>query len=378
MTQRRFPATLAATALLLVGLALPAGAKKPPKPPPEPPPEPGLTYSLTELDVSAGFVSSQAIGTNAAGAAAGSTESDAGVSHAAVWPTASDPPIDLGSDFESSAAYALNSHGEVVGVADEQPVIWVPGPGGYEAIVLSTGEGDASDINEDGVVTGTVTFPGSGDLAYVVVPEDFDGDGLLDWYCDENPTDGFNDLLVLLEPDSFFTLGININDYGWVAGGGFSFVVIPDDMNGDGLLDWFWDANGDGWNDLSTGLPKAFDINNLGQVVDDDLLMQLELSPDGTVTYTATTLPLPRKITSLSARAINDAGMVVGKAASRQGPKAFIWETEAGTTMLQDLVTDMATFDKLEEAWDINLAGQIVGTGTTDDGERGFLATPNE
>ena len=57
----RFTVSITVATFLLAGLALPVGAKKPPKPPPEP--EPGLTYSLTELAVPAGFVNSKAIGT---------------------------------------------------------------------------------------------------------------------------------------------------------------------------------------------------------------------------------------------------------------------------------------------------------------------------
>jgi len=382
----RFTVPITVATLLLAGLALPAGAKTPPKPPPEP----SLTYSLTELGVPAGFVSSKAIGTNASGAAVGSITTADDLRHAAIWPIATEPPIDLGAGLYESIAYAINDHGEVAGwiqsqePGDEQyPVVWVPDGNGYEMILLSPVDGEASDINNEGVVTGTL-WPSDWDpfsLAFVVVPEDVDGDGALDWFYDGYLPDGWNDLLVALQPEGFINYGISLNEHGWIVGHeyGSDFLVIPEDTNGDGLLEWFQDQQpADGWNDLLTVLPEAFDVNNLGQVVGGDLLMQIEVAADGTVSYTTTTLPLPRKITGLDAFGINDAGVVVGRASSRQGPKAFTWDAEAGTTLLQDLVTDMATFSKLECAWDINQAGQIVGTGKTGAGERGFLATPNE
>lgn len=71
--------------------------------------------------------------------------------------------------------------------------------------------------------------------------------------------------------DGWYNTVPKISDSGLMAGsqylpgpeprsGDHPFVVIPADPDGNGLLDWFADANGDQWNDLAIdlGFPTGF------------------------------------------------------------------------------------------------------------------------
>jgi len=55
----------------------------------------------------------------------------------------------------------------------------------------------------------------------------------------------------------------------------------------------------------------------------------------------------------------------------------FLWQQDKGTRLLESL-SDMAGFSDLGEAVAINGPGQIVGSGTTRAGVRGYVATPSK
>lgn len=373
-TRTRFKGRIAAAIAAAAVLPVEAGNL------PGPAAERSLRYSLRELEVPSGFVSSRAVGMNAFGGAVGNIEHRDGRSHAAVWTAASATPIDLGAGFGASKAIAINRIGAVVGVADGSPVVWAPEIDGYRATVLWTGPGEARDISKKGVITGSIRDADGHPHAFVIVPEDREGDGTLVWFRDDDPTDGHNDLLCRLDDETGPSAGSNLNDVGWVVGNPHT-LIRPKDLDGDGRLDWFRDANGDGRNDLSTPIPGAADINNELQVVAEDLLLQLRVGDDGALSHLATTMPAPEEEEGiiLFAEAISDAGVVVGRGTGPAGrSEAFRWEVGTGTIMLEDLVPEMGKFLHLDRARDVNFSGQIVGTGTTTAGRRGFLAAPNQ
>ncbi|VGO19775.1 hypothetical protein [Pontiella sulfatireligans] len=112
--------------------------------------------------------------------------------------------------------------------------------------------------------------------SYVVAPDDRNGDGVADtWYADDDGN-GINDLAYLID-----TLGYQpraINEYGTVVfSEGVALTPDYDDPDGDGNP-WFADGNGDGINDLlkalkplkDGGTARAGDINDFGEIAGSD------------------------------------------------------------------------------------------------------------
>jgi uncharacterized membrane protein len=111
---------------------------------------------------------------------------------------------------------------------------------------------------------------------------------------------------------------------------------------------------------------EATGINDLAQVVGTEDGAGF-LWDDGEITY-LTGLPFPR--------AINNAGQVVGRGGGGGVDIARIWEDGVATDLI-DLIPPDSGWNELEWAMDINDAGQIVGWGLLDDGDRrGFMLTP--
>lgn len=110
----------------------------------------------------------------------------------------------------------------------------------------------------------------------------------------------------------------------------------------------------------------AYDVNDLAQVVGVD--------ENGGFLWDGGTL------TTLSpfeeALAINNQSQVVGWSGGPGSSRAFLWEDGVAYD-LNDLIQSDSAWDVLEEARDINDAGQIVGWGRlVEGGRRGFLLTP--
>ena len=348
-TKRSLTVLLTATMVLASGLVLNAGGKKPPPPPPEP-----ARYTPIELGCSAngindvGQVAGQIFNADGKGRACLLTPRDSdgdsvpdtwfeddgdggnalveilgilpGYSHswavdvnessqvaggcyyyenterhrAFVWdPDPEIGMIDLGTlgDDEGrwSRAYAINGDGQVVGQAAGRAFLWEDvnhngqsDPG--EMIDLGTLGGptsEAASINDSGQVVGTADVPGGGEHAFVITPEDVDGDGDLDWFDDAG--DGLTNALMI----DLGTLGgpqssaAAINDSGKIAGTaqidgntGHAFLLTPgEDSAGNPV--WSLDDDGDGANDLMTDLgvlkrlaaSTSADLNDAAQVV---------------------------------------------------------------------------------------------------------------
>lgn len=423
---------MAATVLLtvLAGSAVLAGGK--PQPPPPPPPAP--EYALTALKPLPGCTDSAGEDVNDSGQVVGSSGG-----RAVLWPSATAAPIELPLDegYAGSWAGAINNVGCIVGRAGwvvsgrNHPVIWVPVDGGYQMQDLtgySADDGSATDINEGGYVTGLFLpnpdagWPADrlGGVAFVIVPEDADGDGVVDtWFRDTDPGDGINDLMhpldVFRDQVSFWWVWPTaINDSGWVVGmaeGDFfgnylvagTFLIVPD--YGDPGNPWVNmgapDANGCSTNDRATILAgnKGWDaflnndrqtdngsrmvqvVGNTAALGDRAALFDVEVAGDGTVSFTSSVLPAATTRNWTFPLDINDSGLVVGHGypTDVKRPKdtvePLLWQPDKGTRALESLC-DMAGFSDLGAATSINGVGQIVGTGTTGGGQRGYVATP--
>jgi uncharacterized membrane protein len=370
-----------------------AGGK--PKPPPPPPPP---AYTLQALEVPPGLGCSLAYGVNDRGQVVGTVEYPG--QYAAIWETASAAPTVLDNAFGSSCALAINNSAEIAGYYGDQAgsisgaAVWIPEPqGNYRLVDLAPCPRDfalALDINEDGAVAGTASLDDRS-VGFVVVPQkDITGNPVC-WFVDQNG-DGFNDLAYKVEVVQNQNTSLHaINDSGWVVGnctaGAFrSFLIIPGfDLDNP----WWKDADQDGVNDLVIFLPgtaSASDVNNCGQIIGDPgaTLWQVVVAGDGSVSITQTTLPSASDKYGMHPEAINDSGQVAadgGRLTNGADHTSILWQADAGSKFLRDLVSDMGVFTSLTQPWDISNTGQIVGQGQIrtvayQPGWRGYVATP--
>jgi probable HAF family extracellular repeat protein len=140
-----------------------------------------------------------------------------------------------GGDY--STATDINAAGQVVGTADSpqnvRAVLWNNGTIinlGTRQLDGLNGESQASAINDLGQIVGwsdvksRLDYPYLEPHAFLITPEDTDGDSTPDRWFRDLDSDGVNDLMIDLAcPRAPYSLGIDINNVGQV-------VAVGNDM----------------------------------------------------------------------------------------------------------------------------------------------------
>lgn len=160
--------------------------------------------------------------------------------------------------------------------------------------------------------------------------------------------------------------------------------VVGESQTALGFVHAFRWSRADGMVDLGTlggSLSTAHDINAKGQVVGlsqvaDGGEVHAFLWSEGTSGMVDLgTLGLSYVFSK--ANGVNGSGLVVGMSGgtSAATTHAFLWKSGTGMQNLNDLI-DPSSRWTLEEAWDINDCGRIVGEGFHNGTRRAFLLTP--
>jgi uncharacterized membrane protein len=235
--------------------------------------------------------------------------------------------------------------------------------------------------------------------AFLITPSDVDGDGDLDWFDGTDPEGGKNDLMIDLGDYNEFS-PLAINDAGQIVGYGYSTndysLLTPADMDGDGALEWWWDADADGLNDLLTLVPglvsgetgTVIALNETGEMAG---WARDSQGKEHALLWTTSLVPvdlgaLPDE-TDHVAWALNDVGQVVGQAETwttrRNKPPVFVSSTgflheEGSMKDLLALVVNPTGITRLLPRA-INDLGFIAGMCKHTDGSKTvFVAVPQE
>jgi probable HAF family extracellular repeat protein len=242
-----------------------------------------------------------------------------------------------------------------------------------------------SDINNRNQIIGAR----EGELC-ILTPDDIDGDGKPDLWFRDFDNDGINDLIVDLGLSLEDIFRTSYNDYGQIigtklrdSGENTAFIITPEDTDGDGQPDlWFKDEDLNGINDLLTDLGTlggensyAKDINDFGQVVG-----QAQLDNDQWRAFLWTKENNMTNLGALGGRAplpeaINDKKQVLASASFGLGHSdSGLWSPTSGWVELGSLGGTTDT------AWDINNRGQVVGdSGLSGVNEyHGYLLNPED
>jgi probable HAF family extracellular repeat protein len=225
--------------------------------------------------------------------------------------------------------------------------------GGYSSLGdLGGGFTSASAINESGTIVGSSALVGS-----------TDADRAFRW----TETGGIENLGTLPGFDRFSSAR-GINDLGDIVGASTGF--------GTGNRAVLWSTTG-GAVDLGAGL--ALDINNIGAIIG-----SLSAGSGGWYLDNGQKTFLPNLSGLLDGftdpRALNDHGQVVGASTdvgefSQLFLGGFLWDEDNGLQSLNDLIPENSGWF-LGTAFDINNAGQIVGSGFYEGRTVGYLLTP--
>lgn len=351
-------------------------------------------YQLTEIGVLPGCSSSYATSLNDAGQVVGYCVDPARPTDAAnrafVFHNGSMSELQMPSGQMSSMANAINNQGVIVGSFNSPseprgacilaPSFITRAGGGYTG--WSTG------INEDGVIAGTTLMWGQNPaLSFARAVRIPSGSWTI---CLLNLPIGWNN-----------SEGRAINASGWVAmrvysigwegeettgpqyfehRSGRAYLLANGDTNDLGAQEDLIDLGTLGGDDSS-----AQGINDLGEVCGwsnrDDGSYEAFIYRDSTLSG----LGVPLDATDSFAFGINEKSEVVGFVKSTSGNERAVLFKEGGITDLNTLVPLAGPgergFTELNRAVAINESGQIVGTGTWNDGEgntftRGFLFGP--
>jgi probable HAF family extracellular repeat protein len=286
-----------------------------------------------------------------------SYNSETGLTEAVVWSGNSVTSIGY-----EGIARGVNNSGQVVGETgtgtltspDGEAFLWQSGT--YTDLgTLGGANSGAYDINQNGVITGISMPTGGGILG-------------LHAFIYENST--MTDLGTVSSPTGY-SRGHGINDAGEIVGraslvdfGGsekqLAYWTDPSTLNSmpvTGSYSTGQQINNNGII-VGNGRPVAGDNTQFGMVWDENGLLTVLDTLGGN---------------SSRAWSVNDAGIIVGWAKNASGAKRAIVSYDGGETIidLNDLVGTLDGWASLDEAYDINENGQIVGYGTLSTGEQG-------
>lgn len=333
------------------------------------PAPPVPAYSLTVLPPTGTGNSSSALGVNDHGVVVGTarTTTASRPQFSIRWDE--DGATDLGGlpDATFSRAFDVNNSGLAVGEA------FTPSPEASRAVAFTpdgitpvgslndSGSGVANDVNDRGQITG-VSFNGSFSRAFL---------GRVGT-IKELPTPAIAEAVTT-------TRGNAVSRSGDVAG--ISFVVHEhgDHTHTIGqatLWSGFEAQLLDGTEDELSS--QAFGLNDSGLVVgeeNDGTDAHATVWEDGEIAR----LPGLDGLRHSRAHAVNEAGDIVGHATGFVGNssfdgKAMLWRD--GLAIDLNTQVDLPEGTILRNAQDINDAGTIVGSAATPDGTRGFVLTP--
>lgn len=294
---------------------------------------------------------------------------------AARWDLASRTIYDLGAG-DGSAASAINNLGQIVGAflfsdpANARAFFWDPAPTPSGQILQNTLGGAASwanGINDQGQVVGDA----------------LNGSGLHQAFLWDT-VKKMQGLGTLGGSESFAS---DINNLGQIAGTSLKIVPIS---NPPGAVQEYracqWDASTKAIQDLGTlaggDESAALAINNHGQVVGWSSASSGGYDHAFLLTPGKAMYDLMQDMKTLTgnysqAWGINDRGQVVGEygvaSLDTATSYAFIWTAAEGMQDLNSLTVNLPVGVTLEQAFDINEKGWIVGFTAAN---RGFLLTP--
>jgi probable HAF family extracellular repeat protein len=285
-----------------------------------------------------------------------SYNSATGLTEAVVWSGGSVTSIGY-----EGIARGVNNSGVVVGETgtatltspNGEAYMWQNGT--YTSLgTLGGSYSGAYDINESGVITG-ISMPTGGGIL-----------GIHGFVYDNNT---LSDLGTVSSPTGY-SRGHGINDAGEIVGR----ASLADFGDSEKHLAYWPDPST--LNSIPTNgtYSTGQQINNNGIIVGNGRLAGSN-TQYGMVWDETGLLAVLDTLGGRSSRAwsINDAGIIVGWAHNADGAKRAIVSYDGGETIidLNDLVGSLEGWDSLDEAYDINENGQIVGYGTLSTGERG-------
>ena len=323
-------------------------------------------YTLTDLDPLAGYTEGYAYGINDAGEVVGYSTNNNRSRSATIWNGGS--PADLGASVGAtynSQASAINNAGQVVG---EYGTLGggggpLPVPGVQQAVLWN-----GNSATTLGTLLGwTSSYATATNNAGQVVGESFNygvnpGSLATIW---NNGTPAALGLL----PGASTSVATGINNAGQVVG-----------YSGSGGIATIWNSGSPTALGLLTGSYQSYatGINDSGEVMGESFVLaddawQATIWNNGVPTELGI---LPGQIGGSYAYGINDAGLVVGHSGDFGPGAAVLWDD--GTPInLGTLLDSSGAGWTLENAFAINLVGQIVGVGEDGQGNiQAFLLTP--
>jgi probable HAF family extracellular repeat protein len=317
-------------------------------------------YTVTPIDFDDSSLGSFATGISEAGEIAGySIRSVPTGNQFDVYSRTANGNMQLLGTFRSARVGGIQSGGQFVGsfrpFPEEPDFVRYTTSSGFKTIGdLGGGATSANAINESGTIVGQSALTGANEA-----------NRAFRWTV----AGGIVDLGVL--PGRETSRAFGINDAGDIVGLSSSPTL--------GNRAVLWPSTG-GMQEIGPAqLGRALDINNFGSIIG-----TVTVATGGYYFENGNTTFLPNLAGLLDGytvpQALNDLGQVVGYSSAIAefftiSENGFLWDETNGLRDLNDLIPENSGWF-LGTAFDINNAGQIVGTGSFDGRTVGYLLTP--